>query len=199
MLRFNSPNWFKLNALKDGGKGGIPVKLENNMLDSHLAELNGMYTIKAALISRKYKTWSGTGRAEPFLSLSPKPLTTNYSGDDSAPIIIHQDGGKFRKMMPTPQDPIPSINCETPANIRIPLGVGKNERVNALPKDWKEMMYAPNISRVYLYGTGTRNIGRAGNNGYPGDGWQYMTAQVPITTGVGDIQLYRAVGAQAPN
>ena len=201
MLRFKSPNWFKREALNSGGKGGTPVVLENNMLDSHLAETRGMYPIKAALISRKYKTFSGTGTFMPFLALSPKSLTTNYSGDDSAPIIVHDDGGKFRKMMPTQQDPIPSIKYETPANIKIPLGVdGRNDRITSLPKDWKEMMNAPSWSKVYLYGNGTRNLsGAGGNDGYPGDAWQVMVQSVPITTGVGDIQLYRAVGAQAPN
>jgi len=205
MLRFKSPNWFTREGVKSGGQGGIPVRLENNMLDSHLAEMPyGMYTIKAAVNSPNYRDNNGTGKRYPFIALSWNPLTTNYSGDPKAPLIANAGGGSFEKTMPSPETPLSSLALEAPSNIRIPLGVprgGSNTQVSSLPKNWPNMLYAPVSYRVYTYdsGDGERNPGgKAGNSGYPGGGWETLTRGVGGGT-AGAIQNYRGVGTQEPN
>jgi len=205
MLRFKSPNWFTRNGVESGGQGGTPVVLENNMLDSHLAAMPyGMYTIKAAVNSPNYRDNNGTGRRYPFIALSWKPMTTNYSGDPNAPLIANAGDNSFIKTMPSPEKPLSSLGLEAPANIRIPLGVprgGSNTQVSSLPKNWPNMLYAPSSYRVYTYdqGAGQRNPGgKAGKAGYPGGGWVTLTSGLGGGT-AGAIQNYRGVGTQEPN
>jgi len=202
MLRFKSPNWFTREGVESGGQGGTPVVLEDNMLDSHLAAMPyGMYTIKAAVNSPNYRDDNGTGRRYPFIALSWKPMTTNYSGDPKAPLIANTGDGSFEKTMPSPEKPLSSLGLEAPANIRIPLGVsrgGSNSQVSSLPKNWPNMLYAPTWARVYTYdqGAGQRNPrGKAGKAGYPGGGWVTLTYGLDGGT-AGAIQNYRGVGSQ---
>ena len=205
MLRFKGPNWFTSDGVTSGGKGGTPVVLENNMLDSHLAAMPyGMYTIRAAVNSPNYRENNGTGTPYPFIALSWKPMTTNYSGDPKAPLIANAGDNSFIKTMPSPEKPLSSLGLEAPANIRIPLGVprgGSNTPVSSLPKNWPNMLSAPSSYRVYTYnqGQGQRNPeGKAGKAGYPGNGWVTLTSGVGGGT-AGAIQNYRGVGTQEPN